>query len=119
MMGPWAVVQRLEVLLNHSDCVTIRQGLCLLSLIREEAMTYYKLPLVFEPQPEGGYSVTCPVLPGLNTEGDTLEEARVNAADALAALLEAYEYLGRPRPAVLRQVALDEPILSDTLLEVP
>lgn len=78
-------------------------------------MTYYKLPLVFEPQPEGGYTVTCPVLPGLVTEGDTIEEA----ADALAALLEAYEDLGRPRPAELQLVALDKPIQSETLLAVP
>jgi len=28
----------------------------------------YKIPLVFEPQPEGGYTVTCPILPELITE---------------------------------------------------
>ena len=28
----------------------------------------YKLPLVLEPQPEGGYTVTCPLLPELITE---------------------------------------------------
>ena len=50
----------------------------------------YKLPLVFSPQPEGGYTVTSPVLPGLVTEGDTVEEGLANARDALAALVEAY-----------------------------
>ena len=25
----------------------------------------YKLPLVLEPQPEGGYTITCPLLPNL------------------------------------------------------
>ena len=30
----------------------------------------YKLPLVFEPQPEGGYVATCPLLPELITESD-------------------------------------------------
>jgi len=82
-------------------------------------MTYYKLPLLFEPQPEGGYTVSCPVLPGLNTEGETLEEARVNAADALAALLEIYEDDGEPFPAALKKIPRNEPILSETVLEVP
>ena len=36
---------------------------------------YYKLPLIFEPQPEGGYTVTSPLLPELLTEGDTLADA--------------------------------------------
>ena len=35
----------------------------------------YKVPLVLEPQPEGGYTVTSPLLPELVTEGDTLDEA--------------------------------------------
>lgn len=31
---------------------------------------------VFNPEPEGGYTVTCPALPGLVTYGDTLGQAR-------------------------------------------
>ncbi len=53
----------------------------------------YRLPLVLEPQSEGGYTVTCPLLPELITEGDTIEEALDNVSDALAAVLEAYEDL--------------------------
>jgi antitoxin HicB len=56
----------------------------------------YKLPLVLSPQPEGAFTVTSPVLPELVTEGDTVEEALENARDALAAVVEAYQYLGRP-----------------------
>jgi antitoxin HicB len=67
----------------------------------------YKLPLVFEPQPEGGYTVSCPVLPELITEGDTIPEALAHAQDALVAVIEAYEDLGRPLPPVLQRVALD------------
>jgi antitoxin HicB len=55
----------------------------------------YKLPLVFEPQPEGGYTVTCPILPELITEGDTIAEALANVKDALIAIIEAYADLGR------------------------
>jgi len=67
----------------------------------------YKIPLVFEPQPEGGYTVTCPILPELITEGDSIAEALVNVRDALAAIIEAYEDLSRPLPPVLERVALD------------
>ena len=43
----------------------------------------YRVPLVMTPQDEGGYTVTSPVLPGLVTEGDSLEEALTNVEDAL------------------------------------
>jgi len=58
--------------------------------------TIYKIPLIFEPQPEGGYTVTSPLLPELVTEGDTLEEVMENVKDALRAVLELYEDMGRP-----------------------
>jgi antitoxin HicB len=45
--------------------------------------TIYKLPLVLEPQPEGGYTITCPLLPNLITEADTWEEILANVSDAL------------------------------------
>lgn len=61
----------------------------------------YKLPLILDPQPEGGYAVTCPLLPELITEGDTVQEAIDNVSDALAAILEIYEDLGQPLPPVL------------------
>lgn len=57
-----------------------------------------KIPLVLAPQPEGGYLVTSPLLPELHTEGDTADEAVANVQDALAAVIELYEELGRPLP---------------------
>ena len=39
----------------------------------------FKVPLVLTPQPDGGYTVTSPVLPELVTEGDTLEQAMERA----------------------------------------
>ena len=60
----------------------------------------YKLPLVLEPQPEGGYVVTCPLLPELITEGETVQDALQNANDALAAIVEALKELNRPLPPV-------------------
>ena len=54
----------------------------------------YKIPLILTPQPEGGFTVTSPLLPELITEGDTAEEALDNVKDALAAVNETYEDLG-------------------------
>jgi antitoxin HicB len=58
----------------------------------------YRVPLVLTPQTEGGFTVTSPILPGLVTEGDTLEEALEHVEDALRATLELYEDIGRPVP---------------------
>jgi len=58
----------------------------------------YKVPLVLDPQPEGGYTVYSPLLPELITEGDTVDEVLVNVKDALLAVIEAYEDLGRSLP---------------------
>lgn len=81
--------------------------------------TLYKLPLVLDPQPEGGYTVTCPLLPELITEGDTAQEALANVADALAALLEAYQTLGRKAPAVLKESAANTPLWLEVVVAVP
>ena len=62
----------------------------------------YKIPLVLSPQPEGGYTVTSPLLPELVTEGDTAEAALENVKDALAAVVEIYEESGRPLPEATR-----------------
>lgn len=78
----------------------------------------YKLPLVLSPQPEGGWTITCPILPGLITEADTLEEVSVNVADALEALIEGYDELGLPLPDVLRPIGNNAPFLTETLVHL-
>ena len=59
----------------------------------------YNYTVLFEPAEEGGYVVRCPALPGLVTEGDTLEEARAMADDAIRAYLESLRKDGLPIPA--------------------
>lgn len=51
-------------------------------------MAQYQYTAVFEPAPEGGFVVTVPALPGLVTEGDTIEEARAMVKDAIRGYLE-------------------------------
>jgi antitoxin HicB len=67
--------------------------------VPEAVPMLYRVPLLFAPQPEGGFTVTCPALPELVSEGDTLAEAFANAQDALAAVIELYTDEGRPLPA--------------------
>jgi antitoxin HicB len=68
----------------------------------------YKLPLILEPQTEGGYTITCPLLPDLITEADTLEEVVPNVSDALAALIEAYEDLNQPLPTAYYSIRTED-----------
>ncbi|MBT8421200.1 MAG: type II toxin-antitoxin system HicB family antitoxin [Gammaproteobacteria bacterium] len=76
----------------------------------------YKIPLILEPQPEGGFTVTSPVLPELVTEGDTAEEVLANARDALEAVIEAYRELGRPLPVGLALSDTSRAVRLDTLV---
>lgn len=78
----------------------------------------YKLPLVLDPQPEGGYVVTCPLLPELITEGENVQDALQNANDALAAIVEALKELNQPMPSVLQPAQEDTPIWIETVLAV-
>jgi antitoxin HicB len=55
---------------------------------RNADMKVYNYTVVITPDETGGYVVTTPALPGLVTEGDSLEEARTMAADAIMCYLE-------------------------------
>ena len=66
---------------------------------------HFSYTAVFEPAEEGGFVVTFPAIPGLATQGETLDEAQAMAADCLRAYLESlasdgelapYEAPGRP-----------------------
>ncbi len=58
----------------------------------------YSYTVLFEPAPEGGYTVTVPALSGVVTEGDTLEEARTMAQDAIRCYLQSLHKDGIPIP---------------------
>ena len=76
----------------------------------------YKIPLIFSPQPEGGFTVTSPLLPELVTEGDTFDEAMANVRDALAAVIEAYQDLGRNLPPNTQLNDVDSAIWLETVV---
>lgn len=60
--------------------------------------TVYTYTALFEPATEGGYTVTVPILAGLITEGDTLEEARERVKEAIRGYLAVLRKHGEPIP---------------------
>jgi predicted RNase H-like HicB family nuclease len=57
------------------------------------------IELIFAPEDTGGYHVYAPDLPGLHTQGDTLDEAVANAEEALQLYVEGLREEGRPLDA--------------------
>ena len=56
--------------------------------------------VILTPEPEtGGFSVTVPALPEVATQGETVEEALVNAREAIELSIEYRRDEGEPIPA--------------------
>jgi predicted RNase H-like HicB family nuclease len=64
--------------------------------------------VIFEPQPEGGYTVTVPALPGCVSQAETLREARKMAAEAVQAYCESLVKDGLRLPKDIRGVPVHE-----------
>jgi antitoxin HicB len=52
----------------------------------------------FQPEPEGGFTVTCPKLPPVVTYGETLDKAQANAREAIELCLEVMREEGQQIP---------------------
>ena len=76
----------------------------------------YRVPLVLTPQSKGGYTVTSPLFPELITEGDSIDEALENVADAFAAVIELYEDLGRSLPQHTQILDSNSPVWLETVV---
>ncbi len=61
-------------------------------------MKEYKYTVLLEPAEEGGYIVCVPAMPEICTEGETLEEARAMAEEAIRCIIESRTKLGEPTP---------------------
>ena len=64
-------------------------------MIQDKSLNY---TVVFEASPEGGYVVYVPTLPGLVTQGETIEEARMMAKDAIEGYLAVLKEDGEEIP---------------------
>jgi antitoxin HicB len=85
--------------------------------IKQEPSSEYSFTVFFEPAAEGGYVVTCPALPGLVTEGDTLAEARRMARDAIRAYLESLRKDGEAIPSDPKFVS--DPVKEKISVAIP
>jgi predicted RNase H-like HicB family nuclease len=54
--------------------------------------------VVLEHEPDGGYVVSVPALPGCVTQGDTREEALTNVREAIALYIEDCQAAGEVVP---------------------
>jgi len=75
-----------------------------------------KIPLVLEPQKEGGWTVTSPVLPELVTEVEDLKHLDEVVRDAINAVIELYEDMGKEFPSVLIADGTKSPVWFETLI---
>ena len=63
---------------------------------------------VFEAVSEGGYTAYVEEIPGVNTQGETLEEARENLREALKMVLEVRRELAEEQQA-------GRPVIRETI----
>jgi predicted RNase H-like HicB family nuclease len=54
--------------------------------------------ILLQPEPEGGFTVTVPSLPGCITYGETLEEAHAMAREAIELCIEVLQERGEEIP---------------------
>lgn len=64
----------------------------------DRKMKVYNYTVIFEPVQEGGYDVVVPAIPEICTFGETLEEAKAMAEDAIRCYLESALKEGEPIP---------------------
>ncbi len=76
----------------------------------------FKIPLVLEPQKEGGWTVTSPVLPELITEVDDLKHLNEVVRDAINAVLELYEDTGKAFSSALIIDNINSPVWFESLI---
>ena len=75
-----------------------------------------KIPLVLEPQKEGGWTITSPLVPELVTEIDELEDLNSHVHDALSAVIELYQDMGKQFPANLKAGHGKAPVWFESLV---
>jgi antitoxin HicB len=75
-----------------------------------------KVPLVLEPQKEGGWTVKSPILPELITEFDDLKQLDEVVRDAINAVMELYEDTGKEFPPSLIADGVKSPVWFESLI---
>ena len=67
-----------------------------------------KFTVVLSPDPSGGFTVSCPALPGCVSEGDSEEQALGNIREAIVGVLAARTELNLAAPRETTDVIAEE-----------
>lgn len=73
-------------------------------MLKEKVLSYTAF---FEPVLEGGYIVHVPTLPGLVTQGESLEEAKKMVVDAIQSYIAVMKEDGEEIPIESKDVIID------------
>jgi len=80
--------------------------------MKQKVLTY---DVIFEEQPDGGFTVTVPSLPGCISEGDTFEEAKESIADAIKLYVEDLDADGEDIPEDSRNIFMGQVQIGNPL----
>ncbi|MFH1030472.1 MAG: type II toxin-antitoxin system HicB family antitoxin [bacterium] len=69
--------------------------------------------IIFRPEPEGGFTVIVPSLPGCVTYGETLENAKKMAIDAIIGYIASLRKHNEPIPASDEQSFISTVSITD------
>jgi predicted RNase H-like HicB family nuclease len=64
-------------------------------------------PVVLVPQPEGGFFVECPSLPGCYSQGETFEESLSNIREAIELTLQDLAESGESPPDIAAPIVTE------------
>jgi len=68
------------------------------SAYHKSYMEQLRYTILFQEEPEGGFTVTVPALPGCITYGENFDEAKAMAVDAITAYLGSLQKHHEPIP---------------------
>ena len=61
-------------------------------------MSVHDFKVILEPDPDGGYVISCPSLPGCYSQGDSVDEALANIREAIELVVEDLKARGEEIP---------------------
>ena len=67
-----------------------------------------KFTVILGPEGDGGYSVTCPAIPGCVSQGDSLDEAIANIKEAILGCLDVRRTEGMSPPTETHKLVAEE-----------
>ena len=84
--------------------------------MKKQTKKEHSYSVLYETAPEGGFVAFAPALPGCHTQGETLEEAERNIAEAIELYLECLvadkEYIPRESKSFYGTVSVQTPALA-------